>query len=105
MRSCACVSISFIGIKASFDSKPERLRMSETQGSVESVRSVGSVEERDATAVRDWLDGTPNNGIAIVAAPGTNATFDSKENSQKSHEPGLIVTLNKSASPSPALTS
>jgi len=49
--------------------------------------------------VCSWLDGAPNNGIAIIAASGANVTFDSKENSQTSHEPELIITLNKSAGP------
>ena len=49
--------------------------------------------------VCNWLDGLPNNGIAIIAGSGANVTFDSKENSQTSHEPELIITLNKSAGP------
>src|SRR5262249_51898890 len=49
------------------------------------------------TAARSWLNGAANNGFVIVAAAGanTNVSFDSKENSQTSHEPELIVTLNK----------
>ena len=49
------------------------------------------------SAVRDWLDGLTNNGLVLLAGTGTNVTFDSKENSQTSHEPELIVTLNKGA--------
>ena len=48
-------------------------------------------------AVADWLNGMPNNGLVLVAGPGMNATFDSKENSQTSHDPQLILTWNRSA--------
>lgn len=48
-------------------------------------------------AVSDWLNGAPNNGLLLVAGPGVNVTFDSKENSQTSHEPELILTWNRSA--------
>jgi len=50
----------------------------------------------DLTAlVQDWLNGVlPNNGIALVAgASGVNVSFDSKENSQTSHEPCLEIIL------------
>src|SRR5438552_2794776 len=49
------------------------------------------------TAARQWLDTSTNYGIALVAGSGATVLFDSKENSQTSHEPELIVTLNKSA--------
>jgi outer membrane lipoprotein-sorting protein len=48
-------------------------------------------------AVSDWLSGTPNNGLLLVAGPGVNVTFDSKENSQTSHEPELLLTWNRNA--------
>jgi hypothetical protein len=48
-------------------------------------------------AVSDWLSGAPNNGLLLVAGPGVNVTFDSKENSQMSHEPELLLTWNRSA--------
>ena len=48
-------------------------------------------------AVSDWLSGAPNNGLLLVAGPGVNVTFDSKENSQTSHEPQLLLTWNRSA--------
>ena len=48
-------------------------------------------------AVSDWLSGAPNNGLLLVAGPGVNVTFDSKENSQTSHEPELLLTWNRSA--------
>ena len=51
------------------------------------------------SAARKWLDGVANNGIVIVAGTGTNVTFDSKENSQTSHEPDLIVALNQQTGP------
>jgi collagen triple helix repeat protein len=51
------------------------------------------------TAVRDWLNTSTNNGLALVAGTGTAVTFDSKENAQTSHEPELIVTLNRDMGP------
>src|SRR5215470_12985428 len=48
-------------------------------------------------AVRGWVDGGANNGIVIVTGAGANVTFDSKENSQTSHEPELIITPNQVA--------
>jgi len=52
-----------------------------------------------SNAVRHWLNSSTNNGLAIVAGTGTSVTFDSKENSQTSHEPELIVTLNRDTGP------
>ena len=51
------------------------------------------------TAVKHWLDSSTNNGLALVAGSGASVTFDSKENSQTSHEPELIVTLNRDSGP------
>src|SRR5678816_682748 len=51
------------------------------------------------SAVRDWLNSSTNNGLALVAGTGAAVTFDSKENSQTSHEPELIVTLNRDIGP------
>lgn len=65
------------------------------------------------SAVREWLgddglgtNGVPNNGLALVAhtMDDTNPTlaqitFDSKENSQTSHEPVLNIHMNKSVGP------
>jgi len=52
------------------------------------------------SAVQQWLgsdghgtDGVPNYGVALVARDGASLTFDSKENSQTSHEPQLNVQL------------
>jgi len=59
-------------------------------------------------AVKAWFnppfDATwpyTNNGLAIVARPGTAPafTFDSKENTATSHEPLLLITLKKNAGP------
>src|SRR6185503_18652690 len=50
-------------------------------------------------AVRQWLDTSTNNGLALVAHEATSVTFDSKENSQTSHEPELIVVLNNRTGP------
>src|SRR6185369_3625390 len=38
-------------------------------------------------AVRDWINTSVNNGLGLVAGAGVSVTFDSKENSQTSHEP------------------
>jgi len=51
------------------------------------------------TAVQQWLETSTNYGIALVAGTGTSVAFDSKENSQTSHEPELIVTLKKNVGP------
>jgi hypothetical protein len=51
------------------------------------------------TAVKYWLDSSTNNGLALVAGSGASVMFDSKENSQTSHEPELIVTLNRDIGP------
>src|SRR5260370_7155294 len=48
--------------------------------------------------VKDWLDGVlPNNGVSLVAAAGTDAIFDSKENTGTSHEPRLEIALHHTA--------
>src|SRR2546425_360665 len=48
--------------------------------------------------VKDWLDGVlPNNGVSLVASGGADATFDSKENRNTSHEPRLEIVLNHAA--------
>jgi len=51
------------------------------------------------TAVKHWLDSSTNNGLALITGSGAGVTFDSKENSQTSHEPELIVTLNRDIGP------
>ncbi len=45
--------------------------------------------------VQDWLNGQPNNGIALVADAGTrlNASFDSKDGGATSHEALLQIEL------------
>ena len=45
-------------------------------------------------AAKNWLDTSTNNGLALVAHDAASVTFDSKENSQTSHEPELVVALN-----------
>jgi Collagen triple helix repeat (20 copies)/Chaperone of endosialidase len=65
------------------------------------------------TLVQQWLgddglgtNGLPNNGLAILAHPAdvtssevASITFDSKENSQTSHEPQLNIQLSGPAGP------
>jgi hypothetical protein len=52
------------------------------------------------TAVKEWLSGTANNGLALVAnAAGTWVEFDSKENTTTSHPAELEVTLIGPAGP------
>lgn len=46
--------------------------------------------------VEGWLDGTPNDGIALLAV-GTNIQLDSKENKGTSHPMEIEVTHNPSA--------
>src|SRR5256714_333306 len=55
-------------------------------------------------AVQQWLGtdgsgtgGAPNYGVALVARDGAKFSFDSKENSQTSHEPQLNIQLKGSA--------
>ena len=57
-------------------------------------------------AVRQWLGtdgsgagGAPNHGVALVARDGARLTFDSKENSQTSHEPQLNLQMKNNAGP------
>jgi hypothetical protein len=46
-------------------------------------------------AVKDWLNGTPNDGLIITAAAaGTNVAFDSKESTTTSHPATLMIVLN-----------
>ncbi|HKE58386.1 MAG TPA: DNRLRE domain-containing protein, partial [Pyrinomonadaceae bacterium] len=52
-----------------------------------------------SNAVRQWLDSSTNYGFAFVARDATSVTFDSKENSQTSHEPELIVALSSRMGP------
>src|SRR4029453_7696267 len=37
------------------------------------------------SAVRDWLNSSTNNGLALVAATGTAVTFDQQENTPQRH--------------------
>jgi len=53
-------------------------------------------------AVRDWLDGSANNGLVLLSAGGAIVTFDSKENSQTSHDAELILTFTKAGAQGPA---
>src|SRR5437764_5856787 len=57
-------------------------------------------------AVQQWLGtdgsgagGAPNYGVALVARGGASLNFDSKENSQTSHEPQLNIQLKSQAGP------
>ena len=57
-------------------------------------------------AVQQWLGtdgsgtgGAPNYGVALVSRDGANLTFDSKENSQTSHEPQLNIQLSSAVGP------
>jgi hypothetical protein len=43
------------------------------------------------TALQDWLNGTPNDGIALVPNSPLSATFESKENIKESHNAELDV--------------
>jgi len=51
------------------------------------------------SAVRQWLDTSTNYGLVLIAHDATSVAFDSKENSQTSHEPELIVALNSRMGP------
>lgn len=53
-------------------------------------------------AVKDWLSGTENYGLAVTANPAfpdTTLAFDSKENTATSHPPVLDITLIGPAGP------
>ena len=58
--------------------------------------SVNDFVEIDVTsALKDWLNGTANNGLALVPAGAPlNVIFCSKENTNPSHEAELLVVLN-----------
>src|SRR5271165_5058933 len=45
------------------------------------------------TAVQAWLNGTPNDGIALVANSPLSATFDSKEATKTSHTAELDIVF------------
>jgi hypothetical protein len=45
------------------------------------------------TALQDWLNGTPNDGIALVPNSPLSATFESKENIKESHNAELDVVF------------
>jgi hypothetical protein len=45
------------------------------------------------SAVQAWLNGTPNDGIALVANSPLNATFDSKESTTTSHPAELDIVF------------
>src|SRR5713226_8804486 len=50
----------------------------------------------DATsAVQTWLNGTANNGIVLIASPGSSISvnFDSKEASSTSHDPRIEIEV------------
>jgi trimeric autotransporter adhesin len=63
------------------------------------------------TALKDWLNGTANNGIALVPSPSgaytspISATFSSKEDTTYSHEPGLIVVVKPGFGPTSGVQS
>src|SRR5205807_1694087 len=59
------------------------------------VSSVQTFVVIDVTQlIKDWLDGLPNNGIALVGnSTSLSAQFDSKENGNTSHESQLEVSL------------
>ena len=44
-------------------------------------------------AVQAWLNGTPNDGIALVANSPLSATFDSKEATKTSHTAELVIVF------------
>ena len=44
-------------------------------------------------AVQEWLNGTANDGIALVANSPLSATFDSKESTTTSHSPELDIVF------------
>ena len=50
-------------------------------------------------AVKNWLNTSNNYGLALVGHDAASVTFDSKENSQTSHEPELIIALNSRMGP------
>src|SRR2546425_5976332 len=55
--------------------------------------------------VKDWLDGAlPNNGVALMSPGAIDVTFDSKENTNTSHEPRLEIVLNHAATADQATT-
>jgi hypothetical protein len=51
------------------------------------------------TAVVDWLNGTPNDGIALVPDGAVSFTFDSKETTKTSHPAELDIVLTGPAGP------
>ncbi len=60
-----------------------------------SSSTVGDYINVDVTsAVKAWLENAdPNDGLALVANSGLNATFDSKENANQSHPPELDIVF------------
>ncbi len=63
-------------------------------------------------AVQQWLGtdgvgagGAPNDGVALAARDGVNLTFDSKENSQTSHEAQLNIQMVDLTGPRGTVTS
>lgn len=49
--------------------------------------------------VHSWLGGMPNDGLALLATPGTSVLFDSKESVTTSHSAALDITLTAPAGP------
>jgi N-acetylneuraminic acid mutarotase len=59
------------------------------------------------SAVQAWLSGTANNGIVLMASPGSliSVNFDSKENSATSHDPEIeieVASVGTPGTPGPA---
>jgi hypothetical protein len=64
--------------------------------------SVGTVPNNfmsiDVTeAVRSWINGTTNSGLLITPLGGVTISFDSKENTNTSHPPSLVIIMANSA--------
>jgi hypothetical protein len=53
-------------------------------------------------AVQAWLNGTTNDGIALVANGPLNVSFDSKENTTTSHPPELDIVFTNTGAQGPA---
>lgn len=92
-----------------FDNSPARGSLLATTTQIEEDKKDDFLVIDVTPAVQQWLGddgqgthGAPNHGLVLVAHPidattpaVANITFDSKENPQTSHEPQLLIAMNK----------
>ena len=84
-----------------FNSAPPLGNLVVSGVSVNSTAKNNFIQVDVTPALKQWMSGTPNYGLALVPGPLSqiSVTFDSKEDSTFSHEPDLLYSFNGPAGP------